>query len=322
MREIPEPRLDPRLARRLDDKRATLDMYRPLPPHIVRRLHDELRVLLTYHSTGIEGNTLDLGETQLVIAEGITIGGHSLKEHLEATNHAEAYDMLNTLVDKTGPLTDEHIFALHRLVLDKLHPEAGQWRKGTVSLTKSRHRPPHPQQVPGLMAEWLAWLRSDAAQYHPILRAAIAHHQFVAIHPFMDANGRVGRLILNLLLMRDGFAPALLLREQRLQYIRALAQADGGDYGALANVIGRAVERGLQVYLDACTAAPEDEYLPLADLAETTGLTKEHLGWLIRQGRLPGTKRGGRWYATIAAVETYRADVERSAVPRGRPRSA
>ncbi len=229
--------------------------------------------------------------------------------------------MLNTLVDKTGPLTDEHIFALHRLVLDKLHPEAGQWRRGTVSLTKSRHRPPHPQQVPGLMAEWLAWLRNDAAQYHPILRAAIAHHQFVAIHPFMDANGRVGRLILNLLLMRDGFAPALLLREQRLQYIRALAQADGGDYGALANVIGRAVERGLQVYLDACTAAPEDEYLPLADLAETTGLTKEHLGWLIRQGRLPGTKRGGRWYATIAAVETYRADVERSAVPRGRPRS-
>ena len=118
MREIPEPRLDPRLARRLDDKKTTLDMYRPLPPHIVRRLHEELRVLLTYHSTGIEGNTLDLGETQLVIEEGITIGGHSLKEHLEATNHAEAYSMLTSLVDRNEPLTEEHLFALHRLVLE------------------------------------------------------------------------------------------------------------------------------------------------------------------------------------------------------------
>ena len=319
MREIPEPRLDPRLARRLDDKKTTLDMYRPLPPHIVRRLHEELRVLLTYHSTGIEGNTLDLGETQLVIEEGITIGGHSLKEHLEATNHAEAYSMLTSLVDRNEPLTEEHIFALHRLVLEKLHPEAGQWRIGFVSLARSRHQPPHAKQVPSLMAAWLAWLRTDALQYHPILRGAIAHHQFVAIHPFADGNGRVGRLLLNLHLMRDGFAPALLLREQRLQYIRALAQADAGDYDALANVIGRAVERGLQVYLDACTAAPEDEYLLLADLEEPTGLTKEHLGWLIRQGRLPGTKRGGRWYTTIAAVESYKAGVERGEVPRGRP---
>jgi len=99
MDDQPIPRLDPRLARRLAEKKATLDRYRPLAPQIVRRLHDDLRVLLTYHSNAIEGNTLSLRETQLVLEHGVTVGGHTLREYLEATNHAEAFSYLITLAD-------------------------------------------------------------------------------------------------------------------------------------------------------------------------------------------------------------------------------
>ena len=207
--------------------------YAALPPH-VRRLH-ELRAAHLPHTD--RGEYARPGRDAACHREGITIGGHSLKEHLEATNHARR-TTCSPAWSTERAATEEHIFALHRLVLEKLHPEAGQWRIGFVSLARSRHQPPHAKQVPSLMAAWLAWLRTDALQYHPILRGAIAHHQFVAIHPFADGNGRVGRLLLNLHLMRDGFAPALLLREQRLQYIARWPRLTP-DYDALANVIGR-----------------------------------------------------------------------------------
>src|ERR671929_185268 len=107
MSDQPIIRLDPRLARRLAEKKAQLDRYRPLAPQIVRRLYDDLRVLLTYHSNAIEGNTLSLRETQLVIEHGVTVGGHSLREYLEATNHAKAFAYLTKLVDQHTPITVE-----------------------------------------------------------------------------------------------------------------------------------------------------------------------------------------------------------------------
>src|SRR6266699_4076886 len=112
--EQPEAiRLEPRLFARLGEKKARLDLHRPLTPAIARRLHEDLRIRLTYHSNAIEGNTLTLRETQVVIEEGITIGGHSLREHLEATNHANAYDEMRRLVEKSTPITLETILRLH-----------------------------------------------------------------------------------------------------------------------------------------------------------------------------------------------------------------
>lgn len=122
------------------------------------------------------------------------------------------------------------------------------------------------------------------------------------------------------MLMCAQYPPALLLRDWRIGYLQALATADTGVYTPLANLIGRAVEAGLDLYLDACAAVPEEEYLPLAELAEITGYASTHLGWLIRQGRLAGVKRGGRWYGTLGAVERYRSDVEAGRFPAGRPR--
>ncbi|NNJ11164.1 Fic family protein [Chloroflexales bacterium ZM16-3] len=317
-----KPHMDPRLARRIAEKHAALSALRPLSPATLRRIHEDLQVRLTFHSNAIEGNTLSLRETQLVIEHGMTIGGHTLAEHLEATNHASAVRALLTMADGNTPLSSEIIRDLHRLVTDRLLDEAGAWRTGAVSIRGSALQPPPASRVPALMDEWLAWVEGAGRGYGPVERAAIAHHGFVAVHPFRDGNGRTGRLLLNLLLLRTGFPPALLLQEWRLGYLEALSQADRGRYGPLLNLIGRAVEIGLDLYLEACAAAPpQEDLLPLRDLAAGTSMSAEYLALLIRKGRLEGSKRGGRWHSTRAALDRYRAEVAGGAVPRGRPRT-
>jgi fido (protein-threonine AMPylation protein) len=319
------PRMDPRLVRRLEEKKAELDRYRPLSPPTVAYINDQLRLLLTYHSNAIEGNTLSLRETQLVIEHGMTVGGHSLREHLEATNHAQAFAYLTDLIQNHAPITRDTVLTLNRLVVDKLIDTPGQFRSGPVTIRGARIQPPHAARVPALMQEWVAWVTDEGQRYPTVLRAAIAHHGFEAVHPFKDGNGRTGRLLMNLILMQDGYPPALLLQEWRLAYLEALAVADTGRYGPIANLVGRAVEQGLDLYLDACERAPvpeeegEGEQL-LADLAREFGYTTDYLSLLIRKGRIAATKRGPRWYSTRAAVERYRREVEQRAVPTGRPR--
>jgi Fic family protein len=313
-------RMDPRLERRISEKRAALDHQRPLPPAILAKLAEDLRVRLTYHSNAMEGNTLDLGETQLVIAHGVTIGGHSLKEHLEAINHATAYSFVLDLAQREAELDEAALLRLHALITHDLLDTAGTYRAGAVFISGSEHRPPHHTQVPGLMADWFAWLADDGLGYPPVIRTALAHEALLAIHPFLDGNGRTARLVLNLQLMRSGYPVALLLQGWRLSYIRALEQAHQGRHSPLVNVVGRAVEAGLDLYLEACDALPDELRRPLREVADDCSIDADYLGWLLRAGRVAGAKRGGRWYVSAAAVRRYQAEVEAGAIPNGRPR--
>ena len=313
------PRMDTRLARRVQRKKAELDRYRPLPADTVRRLNDDLRVFLTYHSNAIEGNTLTLQETQMVIDYGITIHGHPLREYLEATNHAEAYLYVTALVEKHEPITPETILALHALVMDKILETKGYFRKSPVYIRGSNMTPPPSREVERLMREWVSWVYNEGLEYDPVIRAAIAHHGFEAGHPVEDGNGRVGRLLLNLMLMCEGYPPALLLRDWRARYIHGLNMANTGNYSPLVNLIGQAVEAGLDLYLEACAAVPE--YQPLRELVQASGYPLEYLSWLARQGRIDAVKRGGRWYSTLAAIETYKREAEEGKKRRGRPPS-
>jgi Fic family protein len=301
----------------LEEKKARLDLHRPLAPAIARRLHEDLRIRLTYHSNAIEGNTLSLRETQVIIEEGITVGGHSLREHLEATNHARAFDELRHFVEAGTPITIETIHRFHALVLHDLDETAGQWREQQVYIRGSNHLPPPARQVPAYMEQWVNWLTHERLQYHPVVRAAIAHHGFVAVHPYIDGNGRCSRLLLNLQLLRDGYAPAFLLREWKLRYLEALHAADVGEYKSLVNLIGQAVEAGLDFYLDACAAVPTEQYQLLTELALASGYDANYLGLLARSGKLEARKWNRRWYATPAAVARYEQEVQ--AEPRGRP---
>jgi Fic family protein len=134
--------IDRHLAQRLSEKHAELDRYRPLPPHVVARLHGDLRVELTYHSNAIEGNTLTLRETQLVIEHGMTVGGHRLRDYQEAANHAVALDTIAQLADRREPITTEFIRSLHGLVMKEVLPNAGEWRRIAVHIRGAAHVPP------------------------------------------------------------------------------------------------------------------------------------------------------------------------------------
>ena len=320
MSDATAPLMDRHLQQRLTEKHAELERYRPLPPHVVARLHGDLRVELTYHSNAIEGNTLTLRETQLVIEHGMTVGSHPLRDYLEATNHATALDTIVQLADQATPITTTMVRDLHRQTMHDSLPTAGQWRTIPVHIRGAAHAPPRAAEVPGLMDVWIAWVNTPQPDYHPVLAATIAHHGFEAVHPFEDGNGRIGRLLLNLLLLRAGYPPALVLREWRSGYMLALAKADAGDYLPLSNLIGRAVEQVLDRYLEVCGELAQDERaLLLSELAQATGESAPYLGLLIRKGRLEGTMRGGRWYSTRAALTRYRDAVATRAVPRGRP---
>jgi Fic family protein len=308
--------MDARIARRLLRKKQRLDSFRPLEPFTVQRLHQDLRLLATYHSNAIEGNTLSLHETQMVLEYGITIDGHPLREYLEAMNHAEAFDALPTLIER--PITVETIQNLHRLVMDKIDEQAGELRKVQVYIRGAPFTPPPARDVPLYITQWVQWLRSDEAQrYDPVTRASIAHHDFEALHPFTDGNGRVGRLLLNLMLLQDGYPPALLLREWRSRYIHALQEAHLGNYTPIINLIGLAVEEAFDLYLEACIESTA-HFLPLNELAPLFNTSVDYLGQLARNGKIEAKKRGQHWYATKEAVEQYFQSAD--AQPRGRPR--
>jgi len=310
------PQMDTRVDRRLVQKKKKLDAYRPMPAFTVQRLHNDLRVMLTYHSNAIEGNTLSLAETQMVLEYGVTVDGHPLREFLEVTNHAEAFDALSKFVD--NQISGDTVLALHRLVMDKIDGRAGEWRSVQVYIRGAPFTPPSARDVPLYLEQWIHWLTSDdALRYEPVTRAAIAHHDFEAIHPFTDGNGRVGRLLLNLMLMQAGYPPALVLREWRTRYIQALQAAHSGEHVPLIDLVGLAVERTLDLYLEACVESSL-HLLPLQDLAREYAVSVDYLGQLARKGKIEATKRGQYWYAKKEAVQQYLAEVDTQ--PRGRPR--
>ncbi len=310
--------LEPRLLARLEQKKTQLDALRTLPAAAVRRLNQQLTVEWIYNSNAIEGSTLTLRETQLILETGLTIGGKSLREHFEVINHKEAIEYVEGLVAVDEPVTPFHVRQIHKLVLAHIDDEsAGQYRNLPVRIAGAAHQPPGAWEVPRLMDEWGDWLNGPALALHPVERASLAHHRLAAIHPFIDGNGRTARLVMNLLLMREGYPPTIILRVNRRQYYRVLAEADAGDQASLVNFVGRAVERSLTLYLQACTPqagppAPEDEWITLGEAAQGTPYSQEYLSLLARKGRLEAIKRGRVWYTTRRAVAAYQSSVSKT----------
>ncbi len=205
---------------------------------------------LFYNSNGIEGNTLTLRETQVVL-EGITVGGKSIKEHLEAINHEKAILYLNDLVKEDNPITEWNIKSIHRLVLKDIDDKnAGRYRRENVTIKGATLIPPDHLKVPELM-EKLILCYECWNDFHPIIQAALLHGELVKIHPFVDGNGRTSRLIMNLDLMNHGFNPVIIKKENRLEYYEALDKAHTtGDYTNFVKLITRLEIEVLEKYLE------------------------------------------------------------------------
>lgn len=227
----------------LDTLNQTL-RERPLSASLRYSIEADWEIAHTYNSNAIEGNTLTLAETKAVLLHGVTVSGKPLREHLEATNHRDAWRQMRVLAGSQVPLTENDILALHRTILTGIQSdEAGRYRRDRVRIAGSSLILPNPLRVPDLMSQWATGLsRIDG---HPVLHAARMHYHFVAIHPFIDGNGRTARLLMNLLLLRAGYPAALIPVSARAEYYATLEDANHGDLRPFEHFIACRVREGI-----------------------------------------------------------------------------
>ena len=203
----------------------------------IRNLDKDFQIKYIYNSNAIEGNTLTLHETKVVL-EGITIGGKTLREHFEVINHAEAILYIEDMVKNKEELSEYGIKAIHNLILKNIDNEnAGRYRKQNVIISGAEHIPPDFILIPEKMEEFINWYKT-CNNMHPVLKAAKVHVDFVEIHPFIDGNGRVSRLIMNLELLKNGYQAINIRNDKKLEYYEALDTAHcHNDYSLFYKLI-------------------------------------------------------------------------------------
>ncbi len=302
--------LNQSLQNRLNDKLKRLNSLRPLPKSAVEKLRDQLRIEMTYNSNAIEGNSLTLKETFLVINEGLTVKGKPLKDHLEAKDHYQALEYLYDLIEKGKhhTLSENLIKQLHMLIVQETDKEwAGRYRNSNVIIGGADHTPPDALEVSQHMHDLVKWFSAKRKKLHVVELATLTHHKLVFIHPFFDGNGRTSRLLMNLILMQAGFPLSIVLKNDRKKYYRALDQADKKNLEPFARFIAQSVERSLDLYLKTLTPTDKkrEKFMKLADVAEKTPYSAKYLNLLARQGKLAAHTEGRDWVTTKEAVDRY-----------------
>ncbi len=296
---------------KLTFKKEGLDNYRPLDSSLVKNLDEWFRVELTYTSNAIEGNTLTRAETALVVEKGLTVGGKSLIEHLEATNHASVLDWVKEQVKrKVTDILVKDILRIHEIILKGIDDHnAGNFRNVPVRISGSSVILPNPLKVHDLMNEFSSWLQHKHKD-HPVEIAAEAHYRLVTIHPFTDGNGRTARLLMNLILMMYGYPPAIIRKRDRLVYINSLEKAQlGGLKDDYYKIISRAVDRSLDIYLKAVNgesdivADDNEKLLKIGELAKKSGETNSTIRHWTKHGLLEVAE------ITNSGYQMYSADM-------------
>jgi Fic family protein len=298
---------------RLYEKKQVLQTSRPLPNIALHKIRESLSIEWTYNSNSIEGNTMSLRETQMVIQEGITIKGKSLREHFETHNHDKAIDYLYSIVNEDYNLRSIDILSLHGFVLRSIEDDfAGRIRNGGVRITGANFTPPNANKVSDLLDELIDFINTNPLELNDIELATVFHHKLVWIHPFFDGNGRTVRLAMNLLLMRSGFPPAIILKNDRKKYYEALNQANGGNYQKLTLLMCQSLERTLNIYINALPGN-DKEYVAISNLVQEPNMPygQEYISLLARTGKIDAYKEGRNWLTTREAVEDYMATRKR-----------
>ncbi|WP_418459027.1 Fic family protein [Bacteroides sp.] len=202
---------------------------RPLPEEALKKIQDALDIEYTYESNRIEGNTLTLQETALIVNEGVTISGKSMREHLEAINHTEAISYIKDIAKQDIEISERTIKEIHALILHGIDREnAGRYRTVPVMISGSTHIPSQPYLIEKQMEDFiLRFKQMEKEKVHPVLIAAYLHDELVRIHPFIDGNGRTSRLLMNLYLLRHGYVIITLKgsNDAKVNYYKALEKS-------------------------------------------------------------------------------------------------
>jgi Fic family protein len=235
--------------KKLDALKTKIADHRPLDAHMLKQVREYFRIGMAYSSNALEGNSLTETETKIVIEEGMTIGGKPVRDHLEALGHSEAYDLLFRLA-KSQDITEANVKELHRLFYYRIDAkQAGKYRKCRVIITGTGFIPPTPEGIPVLMELFIAGLSKTREEHHPVEFAAIIHKELVMIHPFIDGNGRVARLLMNLALLQAGYALAIIPPVLRRDYLDTLNKTHKGDDVPFIKFIAGACYESAKEYL-------------------------------------------------------------------------
>jgi len=235
--------------KKIDALKVKIDSHRPLDAHMTKQLQAYFRIGMAYSSNALEGNSLTETETKVVIEDGITIGGKPVRDHLEALGHSEAYDLLFRLA-KGQEITEANVKELHRLFYYRIDArQAGKYRKRRVIITGTDFIPPAPDWIQERMKSFIAGLPELKARLHPVEFAAIVHKDLVTIHPFIDGNGRAGRLLMNLALLQAGYPVAIIPPILRRDYLDTLNRTHRGAYRPFINFIAGVCYESAKEYL-------------------------------------------------------------------------
>ncbi len=313
----------------LDRAREDLLLIGGLPePTVFQDVWADIWIEETHNSTAIEGNTLRRRQVQLLLKEGVVSGSaHELREWLEAKAYGEAarwtyQQAIHGRIERPDALISEiDVRRIHQLTVETVwtyfppdglrDDEApGSYRSGDIEPLRDGLKPVPPSVVPSLMSDWIVEANSEEKpECHLIEHLAHLHAKFERIHPFPDGNGRAGRLVLSLLLVRHGYPPAIVYKDERSKYLRGLARADAGEAGPLGELLARSVRDGIYRFLMPSLAGPLS-VVPLAGLTDRT-LSKSALVAAAQRGRLRANKYGGTWYSTRQWVDEYKASRHR-----------
>ncbi|GAB7016651.1 Fic family protein [Methanogenium cariaci] len=287
------------LGLRIKEKITLLHSMPPLPTDVIRKRDEELKVLHTYYSNAIDGNSLDLSETESVVTEGMTIEATSLPEHREAVNTATAFERMETLAREGAPISHATIQGIHAVVIGADSDGAGKYRRANVRGAGKAH--PVWTEVRKLMNQLI--LTVEHSRLHPIETSAFFYHRFVDIHPFTDGNGRVARLLVCLYLIEHNYPAVILKKESRKKYTQLVKAADAGDIGPFSAYIAKAVDESLSLSLAAYGG--DDELIPVEDIAEDTPYSPEYLRLWAEQGLLDAVTMEHACLTSRRALERY-----------------
>ncbi len=239
----------------LDDVSRRVDTMRQggrLSADTLRHLFGFFRIKNIYHSNAIEGNQLDLGETRLVVEQGLTITGKSLRDQAEARSLAQALDYLETLARMDRPVVQSDVRQIHKLILTGIDDrEAGNYRNVEVKISGSSYAPPMPEEIPPQMTDFSDWIRASTETVNErdaIVIACAAHAWFAQIHPFIDGNGRTARILMNLILMRNRYPIAIISKEERTRYYDALEESQAANLSPFIHLVYESVLESLEAY--------------------------------------------------------------------------
>lgn len=236
------------ILREIDLLKTKISACRPNDPHLFQQLREHYRISLTFASNALEGNSLTESDTNIVIRYGLAIGGKPLKDHMEVLGHSEAYDLLFRLAHHKD-ITEGVVKELHRLFYYRIElDQAGKYRDQKVIVTGANFVPPPPDRLPDLMKSFVEGIPGMRKKLHPPEFAAALHKDFVTIHPFIDGNGRVARLLMNLVLLQAGYPIVVIPPATRREYLLALDKTHTGDDRPFMDFIAGACHESAKEY--------------------------------------------------------------------------